>query len=68
MLIEMLSQDEAININASDVEIFPGRTQELLIKGNGFTAADPPELRFEHALDRGVKTYVRRMLLNTGTV
>ena len=54
---------DILSIDPSDTEIFPGRTQELLITGNAFSEADPPELRFEHALGRGVKTDVRSLLL-----
>lgn len=69
MLMGTPSEDpDAVSVNASDVQIIPGRTQEMLVTGNGFSAEDPPELRFEHALDRGVKTHVRRMLLNAGTI
>eukprot|EP00752_Nemacystus_decipiens_P011255 g10003.t1 len=58
---EMRNTPNAINvlsINASATEVFPSLTQELLITGSGFSEADPPELRFEHALGRGIKTEV----------
>lgn len=64
--MKMPTEDlDTLRIDGSDVEVFRDRTQELLISGNGFDMADPPELLFDHALFRGVETDVRLMLLYT---